>query len=573
MKTLKYSILTIVFILFFGCKDEGFLKEEPNSFLTIDNAFLNEAQFKTGVNQMYRQVRNFYNANDGYRDYVILGIGTDVLMNNRGDGTDLIYNDWTILNPQSWFPEMWYRENYYILKNANELLVQTDSELAEWSSNEQKLAIQGEIRFFRAFAHRNLAQLFGAVPIIKKPTLAPKLDYVRSPRNEVYEFAKEDLEFAAQNLPVSTSEPGRIIRAAADHLLAEVYICLGDENNDNSMYAKAIEAASRVINGTDGNYKLMTGRYGERMDEEGKDIYWDLFRMGNQDYQKGNTESIWAIQFDKFADGGMNTPWWGRPLVERTFWPSYWAANKFGYSSPARDWTGRGVAFIRPTNHMLYSLWNDPNDIRNASHNIRRAYTAPKVIKNGMQTEDDTTYVTNVELANGTPYEVRLHPGDTIRKEWLTTREDTMNRFFPLFFKFGTDKHIDGIPDGGYVRDYYMIRFAETFLLRAEAYLKSGDKDNAAKDINIVRERANAAPVAASDVNIDYILDERARELFGEEFRMLTLCRMGLLYDRTKRFGWPNSSLTVKEHNNLFPIPQSAIDSNLEADLGQNPGY
>src|SRR5690606_18150584 len=76
-------------------------------------------------------------------------------------------------------------------------------------------------------------------------------------------------------------------------------------------------------------------------------------------------------------------------------------------------------------------------------------------------------------------------------------------------------------------KDWYALRFAETLLLRAEAYLGTGNADLAAADVNRVRNRAQATPVSASDIDIDYILDERARELYGEEWRLVTLRRVG----------------------------------------------
>jgi hypothetical protein len=90
---------------------------------------------------------------------------------------------------------------------------------------------------------------------------------------------------------------------------------------------------------------------------------------------------------------------------------------------------------------------------------------------------------------------------------------------------------------GGTFRNWYAIRLAETYLLRAEAYLGKGDKQKAADDINMVRGRAQATPVSAGDVTIHYILDERARELDMEEMRRITLNRLGLLYDRVKGRG------------------------------------
>lgn len=69
------------------------------------------------------------------------------------------------------------------------------------------------------------------------------------------------------------------------------------------------------------------------------------------------------------------------------------------------------------------------------------------------------------------------------------------------------------------MEDTYFMRLAETYLDRAEAYIQLGDLQKAADDINTVRARAKAKPIAAQDVTIDYLLDERIRELYTEELR------------------------------------------------------
>jgi hypothetical protein len=117
------------------------------------------------------------------------------------------------------------------------------------------------------------------------------------------------------------------------------------------------------------------------------------------------------------------------------------------------------------------------------------------------------------------------------------------------------------------------MRLPETYLLRAEAYLGKGQTGPAADDINVVRTRAQAPLITAGDVTIDYILDERARELYGEEFRMLTLGRLGLIYDRTKKYGLPAAQASIQPYNNLLPIPQSVIDLNSQVPMAQNTGY
>jgi len=134
---------------------------------------------------------------------------------------------------------------------------------------------------------------------------------------------------------------------------------------------------------------------------------------------------------------------------------------------------------------------------------------------------------------------------------------------------------------GGYTaKDCYVFRLAETYLIRAEAYLGLGSTALAAADINTVRNRSNASSITASDVDIDYILDERARELYTEENRILTLLRLGKVYERVSQYNdnpyfnyFGLTPLEVEEHNNLWPIPQDVIDFNTGATIEQNPGY
>ena len=126
-------------------------------------------------------------------------------------------------------------------------------------------------------------------------------------------------------------------------------------------------------------------------------------------------------------------------------------------------------------------------------------------------------------------------------------------------------------------RDRYAMRLPETILLRAEAYHRKGDNVSAANDINLIRSRAQCNILATpDDIDIDYILDERARELFGEETRWHTLLRMGgtVAVDRLRAYiqhPWLATSLTFDF--NLWPIPQSTIDRNTAVTMAQNPGW
>ena len=190
-------------------------------------------------------------------------------------------------------------------------------------------------------------------------------------------------------------------------------------------------------------------------------------------------------------------------------------------------------------------MWDDfDNDMRNSEYNVKRHF-----------------YINNPESA---------HYGEEIQP----TPENYVRYLFPYYQKF---THPHGHPQGydasGKIyNDWYVFRVAGVYLLRAEAYLGKGDNTSAAADINTVRGRALASPVAPGDVDIDYILDERARELLGEEHRWVTLSRLHKLVERCRLHN-PVSGPTIQDFNRLFPIPQVEIDANKEAVLEQNPGY
>lgn len=119
------------------------------------------------------------------------------------------------------------------------------------------------------------------------------------------------------------------------------------------------------------------------------------------------------------------------------------------------------------------------------------------------------------------------------------------------------------------------MRLAETYLLRAEAYMNKGDLGSAANDINVVRGRAKATPVVAGDVNIELILDERARELCMEDFRINTLMRTNKLVEHLHKYNpqVKQQGYVLDDHLNKLPIPSSEIEANKEGGLIQNAGY
>ena len=134
----------------------------------------------------------------------------------------------------------------------------------------------------------------------------------------------------------------------------------------------------------------------------------------------------------------------------------------------------------------------------------------------------------------------------------------------------GTDPN-DMAADFGWSDQIY-LRLADPYLLKAEAQYKLGQPDAAATTINIIRERSNATPITGADVDIDFILDERSRELIQEEERRYTLLRTGKWLERTRLHN-PYGGELISERDTIYPIPQTVIDANLDKPFPQNPGW
>jgi len=117
------------------------------------------------------------------------------------------------------------------------------------------------------------------------------------------------------------------------------------------------------------------------------------------------------------------------------------------------------------------------------------------------------------------------------------------------------------------------LRLAETYLLLAEAQFKLNEFDDAAETLNILRRRSNASEINAGDVTIDFILDERSRELFTEEHRRYVLTRNQKWMSRTKLYNKMPGIQNIIARDTILPIPQHAIDANIVLEMTQNPDY
>jgi hypothetical protein len=593
MKKYKCFIAIIILTGVTACNDDDFLKEITKTSYTYTNAFTVYSQVNDCVAEIYYTHKPIMFANNN-EQWFLNGNGTDVCDASKSTNTASVgvsnFLNWTTTYGRT---SNLFSNLYQLIAKAN--LVLTGAEQVSWPDEKDKAQAIAQAKFFRGYAYMNLAELYGGVPIVEKYYETPRFDFERDAREATYLYAINELDAVAAVLP-EHPEAGRVGKGVAYHFLAETYLALAIiKGNDAAYLDKSIAAADEVMK----YHSLMKTRFGKRANPSSTDsyngvpsyypegdVFFDLFQRGNFDYQEGNTESLWVDQNNITMNEKYNVnltrlefPQAFSPVLRSALWKSEWIESGAGGS----PWSGggigndqfnlngnisayvggRGQARIEPTVYAKKTIWiNSGTDMRNSPVNIRRAFkvTDTKHSLYGVELNEDNIadYLTPATLMYFYPIHTKVVPIDDWGYEGLTSGKSNRANIYS---------------------DFYFARLAETYLLRAEAKLRKNDKAGAAADINEVRNRVQASPVAEADVTIDYILDERIRELYGEERRWNTLLRMGgdIPNDRiTKHAYWivdnPTWSGSLGK-DFLFPIPQTVIDSNLDVVIEQNPGW
>jgi hypothetical protein len=542
---IKTGLALIILFSASGCKK--FLVEDLKTELAPTNTYTSTYGFEVGSAGLYALTRSEYNTfgeggayiHNGACPYEALQAATDIADVINSDASLLPFANLTLTSSERFVGTYW-NWAYSIISSANLMLIYSEKN-TNWDSPSDKERFQAEARFFRAYAYRTLVYLYGDVPYVETILYDFKLNFTRTPKAEVLGHIIDDLTFATQHLPANPDQvkDGKLTKWAAYHLLSEMHLL-------NKAYVPAEQAALAVINS--GYYGLMKTRFGVNKDKAG-DVFSDMFLENNQNRLKNaNRESIWVLQFEFNAvGGGTNSDDWSR----RAWSPNYSAITGFVLADTLG---GRGLAQLTPMKWWVGTAGTnatgnvpgifEATDIRNSNYNIKRNW-----------------YYNN-------PGETSLYgkKANITEQTWFSTKS-----LFPAITKFFYGR-AENLGLTGSYKDRMKFRLAETYLLLAEAYLGQGNPGKAADAVNEVRKRAGASVIGAGQMTMDFLLDERIRELVGEESRRFTLVRTGKLVDRVKLY---NAAIKDKilDFHALWPVPQSIIDANRDAVFPQNPGY
>ncbi|GAB2788306.1 RagB/SusD family nutrient uptake outer membrane protein [Rhabdobacter roseus] len=548
---LKTGALVVALFVGQSCS-ESVLDEEVIS--GIGDNYLNTPNgFNDGVNAVYSGLRNWYGTERGNNFTVF---GTDTYQNGADGGFKFMNTyDGGFDARSGHVQEVW--NQFYETINAANTVVDRAPNVSGIADAVRKERV-AEVRFIRAHQYFILLQLFGGVDLRLTETKAPTKVATRATIAELYAAIIKDLEEGIPDLDARYRHPnyGRVTKAAAQHLLGKVYLTKAtSEAKAADDFAKA-EALFKQVIATPGAALLAD--------------FGDVHRQGNE----MNNEVVFGIQYtnNPLTNGGGNNS------------HLYFLMEYDNMPGMRRDVTnGRPFKRYMPTKYTLNTVFNLANRV-----NDSRYY---KTFKDVYYCNNPGSFNTNYDKSKA---RITVALGDTAvfdpgyempeaerakRPYQVLTPSMYDERRFPALRKHIDGNRADLTAEGG-VRDYIAFRLADTYLMLAEAQFKQGKVEDATANINMVRRRAAwpgkqaAMEITSAQLTMDFIMEERERELIGEQMRWFDLKRWGVLVERVKLHN-NQAAPNIKAFHVLRPIPQTQIDrvEGGNSAFPQNTGY
>lgn len=637
---LSYSIAAILggIMLISSCSKD-FLKPNPLSIYEPAATFSTESGLMSAMAICDRHLKLYWATE--HNEMLTLGteyIFSELMVAGATDKRNMLCDVANMLTPTSETGlqnldrtnSIWYywQETYKGISYANTIIQFVDR--VEGLDENIKNAYKGRAYFHRAFRYMALVFQFGDIPLVSKLLEVPKQNYRSTERDAILQMLIQDMEFAVDWVPTQqeTNLIGLVNKGACRMLLTKLYLAMGE-------YQKAKDQTDILINQS--GYSLMTNTFGTfnpggeaRTWPITRNVIWDMHRAENK-LIAANREVIMGM-----PNRGSDAESFSQMLTMRILYPFVFdnrvqapdgrqamlnVRRNSGDYNPLYDYMrsfGRGIATFRPTYFQTHAVWNvngqvDATDLRHSSSS-----------GNWIRMEDYK--VNNKASAQFGQNLTLFHP-----TTGALLCSDTIRRWFDVpHYKFFLNDPVNeanivgsdglrGATNGG-IADWYLYRLAEAYLLRAEAKYYLNPNDGTIKDdLNIIRQRAQCTQLYQGAVTIGDIMNERARELYWEEWRNVELKRVSLCLARSGRpdewgntyslanfdkqsgtddaggsywyqrinhysmynkgpiqinaTGNSNPNYTMDKKNMYWPIPYAAITANTKGVLSQNFGY
>ena len=519
----KISIALFVLLSFTNCTD---LDVPIESELTSDNFPETEEHFIALTGDIYSNLpKRYFKSYWFLQEFPADGL---ILTANGGnwydDGRYKNYHMHTWNTSQRFIREVW-DWCYTGISSSNSTL----SLLEKIEESDMRNRTIAEVKTMRAFYYFILMDIYGDVPLLTK--FGQEVT-TRNSRKEIFEFIEADLLNVVNNLSVIVDQStyGRPTKYMANALLAKLYIN-AEVYIKETRYEDAVKACDEIIE--TGIYSL-------------EDDYLDVFDIDNGPLIK---DIIFAVVYDSYD-------------ITQQYYARYWVHKGLGakYSLP---YNPTGCVKALPE---YYDLFNDPNDRRNDMWLTGKQYYwdgNPVIIEttnSGLDNRydgDDPNGVVQFHVELTREIEFRSFETFDTGDDWLGKSIGyRCNKFYPDSTSVSRQQN----------NDWPVFRYADILLTKAEAILRGAPStlnQTPTTLVNEVRNRCNASEYA--NIDLDELLNERARELCYEGWRRNDLIRFGKFENP---WGFKTDSDPRKR---IFPVPQDEVDKNPA--LGQNPGY
>jgi hypothetical protein len=600
-KNIKVGILalTLTACIPLGCKNV--LEQEYRAGLGPEY-FSTAEGLQAGLNASYAITRYFWGS-EGFTTSCVGG--TDEVLRS-GDG-DLILQTYAGLTAQDGSIASIWNNSYVPINNLNGILKYgPDANIPE----PRKTQMLGEAKFLRAFFYYLLVTSFGDVPLRTEFNTTPTTTAKRAPKKDVYNAIIKDLTEASAQLPMVTPSnspsKGRAYRAAAFLLLAKAHLAKGwdpdaRDGDGTADFNKAYEVANTLI--------ANKASYGVDLEQN----FADVFRDGNE-YGK---EALFVADrntdptYSESAFNNGTTPDGNKENRLNHYWVSFYTlarnvnANIPGAPTSSQTLMNRDVNNGRPYRRFrpspyTYAAFDNRSSDSRYDGTFQKAWiantpsTASSIYQSTITTPITTsrngvtlTLAANVDTAIYMPgREVTVEERQKFKGVIIAPSQYDVE-WFPTMTKHAdiTRQHYNDPSD----RPIILMRLGEAYLIAAEAAFKAGRPGDAATVLNTLRKRAAfrakntsaqndaataALNVTAGDINLEFILRERTREMYGEMTRWYDLVRTRTLVERVKLYN-ELAAPNIKDFHVLRPIPtgsQLDLITN-KNEFPQNPGY